>query len=128
MKTLDVPTLFDFHERAATETCVFCDIAAGRAPRKLVVEWGRALAIEPLHPVVPGHVLVIPKVHVPDATYDPSITAMVMMNAAQIARPPCNIITSAGAEATQTVFHLHVHIVPRRAGDGLQLPWGGPGC
>jgi histidine triad (HIT) family protein len=38
---------------------------------------------------------------------------------------PCNIITSVGAEATQTVFHLHLHVVPRRFGDGLALPWTG---
>ncbi len=36
---------------------------------------------------------------------------------------PCNLITSAGREATQTVFHLHIHVVPRRDGDGLALPW-----
>jgi histidine triad (HIT) family protein len=35
----------------------------------------------------------------------------------------CNIITSVGSAATQTVRHLHVHVVPRRRGDGLQLPW-----
>jgi histidine triad (HIT) family protein len=52
------------------------------------------------------------------------VTAAVMRRAAELATPPCNIITSAGTEATQTVFHLHVHIVPREAGDGLELPWG----
>jgi histidine triad (HIT) family protein len=48
-----------------------------------------------------------------------------MSAAAELATPPCNIITSAGSDATQTVFHLHLHVVPRRAGDGLALPWTG---
>ncbi len=50
-----------------------------------------------------GHILVIPNVHVADATEDPMVTAMVMECAALIASPPCNIITSAGLEATHSV-------------------------
>lgn len=46
-----------------------------------------------------------------------------MYRAAEIAPHPSNLITSAGAEATQSVFHLHVHIVPRGENDGLALPW-----
>jgi histidine triad (HIT) family protein len=48
-----------------------------------------------------------------------------MSRAAQWARTcgDANLITSVGSAATQTVFHLHVHVVPRRAGDGLALPW-----
>jgi histidine triad (HIT) family protein len=75
--------------------------------------------------VTDGHLLVVPTVHVRDATQDPGVTAFTMAAAAELAKEagPCNIITSAGAEATQTVFHLHLHIVPRREGDGLTLPW-----
>lgn len=82
--------------------------------------------MEPMHPVVQGHRLVIPRLHVADATTDPETTSYVMARAAVLANDlkPCNIITSVGKEATQTVFHLHVHVVPRRAGDGLTLPWG----
>lgn len=103
--------------------CVFCDIAQYKAPAKVIRRWALAVAFEPLNPVVDGHVLVIPVQHVADATEDPQVSAMVMNAAAQLATPPCNLITSAGAEATQTVRHLHVHIVPRAAGDGLALPW-----
>jgi histidine triad (HIT) family protein len=124
MGAVTQPSLFDAPPMVADQHgCPFCDIAHGRGPHELVCDWGHTMAIVPLNPVVPGHVIVIPKVHVPDATYDPNITAMTMMGAAQIARPQCNIITSAGIDATQTVFHLHVHVVPRRSGDGLKLPW-----
>lgn len=104
-------------------TCPFCDIASGRAPATVVREWATALAIVPLKPVVEGHVIVLPKAHVMDFTSDPTVTGMVMQRAAELAGHPSNLITSAGAEATQSVFHLHVHIVPRAANDGLALPW-----
>jgi histidine triad (HIT) family protein len=105
--------------------CVFCSIVAGSAPAAIVRRWDDAIAIVPLNPVTPGHVLMIPAEHVSDATVDPDVTAVAMRRAAELAEPPCNIITSAGAEATQSVAHLHVHIVPRRKGDGLALPWTG---
>jgi histidine triad (HIT) family protein len=67
--------------------------------------------------------LVVPTEHVTDALDDPRVTAFTMGAAATVAKGPCNFITSVGAEATQTVRHLHIHIVPRRQHDGLQLPW-----
>lgn len=106
--------------------CVFCKIVAGQAPATIVREWPESIAIAPLGPVVDGHVLVIPRVHAADAAEDPDITANTMYRAAEYARElgrPFNLITSAGREATQTVFHLHLHYVPRAAGDGLALPW-----
>jgi histidine triad (HIT) family protein len=108
------------------EPCVFCDIIAGRAPAEIFHEWDDALAIVPLNPVTEGHLLVIPKMHVADFGHDPYVSAAVMKRAAQLAASQwCNVITSRGKVATQTVFHLHVHIVPRREGDGLALPWTG---
>ena len=109
----------------ARVACTFCRIAAGKAPAEIVQEWEDALAFVPLNPVTPGHVLVIPRTHVPDATTVPAVTATTMTAAVEVARQcyPCNLITSAGREASQTVFHLHIHVVPRRAGDGLALPW-----
>jgi histidine triad (HIT) family protein len=103
--------------------CPFCNIINGHAPATIIEEWDDALAIEPLGPVVPGHVLVIPKQHVRDYLEDPDVTAATMRRAAGLGNRPSNIITSAGREATQTVLHLHLHIVPRAAGDGLALPW-----
>jgi histidine triad (HIT) family protein len=105
--------------------CVFCQIVAGEAPAEIVHENEVAVAFVPLGPVTPGHVLVVPRQHVEDALVNPAITATTMLVAAQVAQEsyPCNLITSAGHEASQTVFHLHIHVVPRRAGDGLALPW-----
>ena len=70
----------------------------------------------------------LPRVHVPDAGTDPDVTAAVMRRAAELMAEhgAANLITSRGAAATQTVFHLHVHVVPRRPGDGLMLPWSAP--
>ena len=107
-------------------SCAFCAIAAGRAPATVVREWPDALAILPRRGgVTEGHVLVLPRVHAADAGTDPAVTAAVMSRAAELMAelPAANLITSKGAPATQTVFHLHVHVVPRYPGDGLPLPW-----
>lgn len=108
-------------------SCVFCAIARNDAPAEIVHLDSQTMAIVPLNPVVAGHILVLPREHVADFTVRPSVTAAVMHTAAELAANigPCNLITSKGAEATQTVFHLHVHIVPRAAGDNLALPWTG---
>lgn len=109
--------------------CPFCEIATGRAPATVLTEWDDALVIVPIGPVVEGHVLVIPRTHVADFSEDPAVTATVMARAAEYAGRSdragraCNLITSQGREATQSVFHLHVHLVPRAADDGLALPW-----
>jgi histidine triad (HIT) family protein len=103
--------------------CPFCDFDG-----VVIRDHKSVLIVRPLNPVVPGHVLAIPKQHVVDALADPVIAAMTMAAAADYARGsvgPCNIITSVGPEATQTVFHLHLHVVPRRKDDGLHLPWTG---
>jgi len=104
-------------------SCVFCAIIAGTEPATVVRQWVDAIAIVPLNPVTDGHLLVIPTAHIRDASESPHIAGQAMARAGELARPPFNIITSAGAEATQTVFHLHLHIIPRLAGDGLALPW-----
>lgn len=106
-------------------SCVFCDILAGKAAADVVWAWPDAIAIRPLNPVVDGHFLVIPADHVEDFTTDPEVTAATVRRAAGLAARPSNLITSAGREATQSVLHLHVHIVPRERGDGLALPWTG---
>lgn len=109
--------------------CVFCDIVAGRAPAQWVVEpdhWPDAVAFVPLDPVVEGHVLVVPKAHVRDFAEDPEVYAATSRRAAELEHSlprPMNVITSRGREATQSVFHLHVHLVPRAMEDGLALPW-----
>jgi histidine triad (HIT) family protein len=108
------------------QPCPFCEINEGRAPATFVDEWSNAIAIVPLNPVVNGHILVIPKTHVPDFASDPTVSAATMHRAAQLMQStdrPMNLITSRGREATQSVFHLHLHLVPRAENDGLALPW-----
>lgn len=111
--------------------CVFCptnwpnlDILQGTD--------GKLIVISPLSPVTPGHVLVISADHTPSAAEDTGdhdayqVAADLMYIAAQWVRNhdiQANIITSIGPDATQTVMHTHVHVVPRRPDDGLVLPW-----
>jgi histidine triad (HIT) family protein len=126
--------------------CVFCiGPLAGNHSTPIIAEWPDTIAIEPLDPVTPGHLLVIPRVHVEDALTDGIVTGYVHQRAAELAGDlvagaaigffeylweavwndvgGVNIITSCGPAATQTVMHLHVHVVPRRLGDRLALPW-----
>ncbi|MFD3336120.1 HIT family protein [Streptomyces sp. NPDC058700] len=109
------------------EPCPFCEINTGRAPATFVHEWSDAIAIIPLNPVVDGHTLVIPKTHVTDFADDPDVSGATARRAAQLCRDldlmHANLITSRGVHATQSVFHLHLHLVPRAADDGLALPW-----
>ena len=104
-------------------SCVFCDIIVGKEPAEIVKRWNDAIAFVPLNPVVDGHVIVIPTTHVRDFTVNPVVSAKTMKAAAELAVAPSNIITSAGVEATQSVFHLNIHIVPRKENDKLALPW-----
>lgn len=110
--------------------CPFCEIVADRAPATILEDWNGAMAIKPRNPVTAGHTLIIPKVHVIDFAASVPISAMTMDYAARFVTEwypdtDVNVITSRGAAATQTVFHLHVHVVPRTDGDGLHLPWTG---
>lgn len=109
--------------RLVFAACPFCNIIYNDAPATILERWDDAIAIEPLGPVVPGHVLVIPLVHVEDYLDNPEVTAATFRRAAEFGNKPSNLITSAGREATQSVRHLHVHIVPRAENDGLALPW-----
>jgi histidine triad (HIT) family protein len=114
--------------------CPFCDIIGGLSPADTVREWDDAIAIVPLNPVTSGHTLVIPKTHVQSFFSSPDVSAATMRRAAEMLHGverhhdprDYNVITSAGPAATQTVMHLHVHLIPRQRGDGLALPWDVP--
>lgn len=115
-----------FPERVAKPGCPFCDIIAGHAPATVVQEWDDVIAITPRNPIVDGHTLVIPKSHVEDFAAAAHVASRTMSKASILAHRmggPMNLITSKGPEATQSVFHLHVHLVPRAVDDGLALPW-----
>lgn len=99
----------------------------------IVEKWmgGGVAIIRPLNPVTDGHVLVIHQDHDASAAVDIHSSRRAAMLMAVAADYVCskalqaNIITSIGADATQTVMHTHLHVVPRHTGDGLLLPWTG---
>jgi len=106
--------------------CAFC----GRVERgEYDYDDKYSVAFQPLRPVTPGHFLVIPRKHVASALESPLHASRAASLAAELARlmelESFNLITSAGVAATQTVMHQHWHVVPRREGDGLHLPWTG---
>jgi histidine triad (HIT) family protein len=112
----------------AEADCPFCAIIRGDAPPDgILANWGDCIALTPLNPVRLGHTLIIPTLHVEDALTMPTVTGLVFARAAEYAgwqgAHGYNLITSVGAVATQTVFHLHVHVLPRRPDDGVRLPW-----
>lgn len=117
---------FGTGELLRSPACPFCD-RVNRGEFKPAGDWA-VVSFEPLNPVASGHRLFLPRRHQENAGSDPPITGRVFEAAARWAterQVAFNLITSAGAAATQTVSHLHVHYVPRRAGDGLHLPWTG---
>lgn len=114
------------------DDCLFCRIVAGELPSTRVHEDDRVIAIMDIFPATRGHVLVIPRAHardvhdVPEA--DLAATALVAKRLAAravagLGADGVTIMQSNGAAAWQTVFHYHVHVIPRYDGDPLVLPW-----
>ncbi|MFI6689091.1 HIT family protein [Streptomyces sp. NPDC050485] len=110
--------------------CPFCAIVHDGAPAEIVRQWNDTIAIAPRSGgCTNGHLLVIPRGHVDDFTVDPVVSATTQHRAAELAAEiggQWNYVTSCGDAATQTVRHLHGHLLPRTAGDGLALPWTRP--
>jgi histidine triad (HIT) family protein len=123
-------------ERIDPKDCIFCKIVAGEAPAHRVHEDERTLAFMDLFPVADGHVLVIPKAHchnLLDAELDDlravGARSRSLARAIREVLSPDGIGTFQlnGAAAGQTVFHYHLHLIPRRAGDALQIHGRGRG-
>ena len=100
--------------------CVFCSIVSGDAPAEVVRVWPDAVAFVPLTPVVDDHMLVVPRAHVKDFTSDPDVSAVCMRRAAELAVSGQHVAVNVGAEAGQTVNHLHAHVWSCTGGD---MPW-----
>jgi histidine triad (HIT) family protein len=110
------------------ERCAFCEIVAGRIPATIVASDAHVVAFLDLRQFHPGHVLIIPRDHVPDirASDDAVIIAVARM-VARVARAVdrcfpgdgLSVWHSAGPGANQEVPHLHFHVHPRRIGDEL---------
>jgi histidine triad (HIT) family protein len=116
----------------ADPDCIFCKIVAGDLPARIVEEDERTLAFMDIAPATRGHVLVIPRAHSADllsvAPEDLSAVALAAQRVAQsvkerLGADGVNLLSSCGAVAWQTVFHFHVHVIPRYDGDPLRLPW-----
>jgi histidine triad (HIT) family protein len=114
------------------KNCEFCRIARGEQAARVVAETPEAIAFFPLRPVCLGHTIVIPKAHVRDLwAVDGLKTAQLMQvvinvgHAIRASLQPegLNLISSAGEAASQTVFHLHLHVVPRWSGDHMGKIW-----
>jgi len=112
--------------------CVFCKLVAKRIPASIVYEDEATLAFMDLGQVNPGHVLVACKAHADDIyALDEAQAAAVFRTAARVARavraafdpPGLSIYQANGTPAGQTVFHFHLHVLPRHDGDGMQLVW-----
>jgi histidine triad (HIT) family protein len=117
--------------------CDFCGIARGVLPALIVWESESMLAFFPAHPATRGHTLVVPREHVRDFLELPEplsveLTAAVLHVARAVQRSVqpdgMNVVTSAGRAASQTVFHLHVHVVPRWFDDAIGGFWPPPGA
>ena len=112
--------------------CLFCKIVAGEIPATVVAEDERTVAFMDINPATRGHVLVVPRAHAADlgAVPDEDLAA-VALAAGRMARRArdvlgadgVNLMNSWGSDAWQTVFHFHVHVIPRYKGDPLELPW-----
>jgi histidine triad (HIT) family protein len=118
---------------AGVGDCAFCAIARGDdASAEIVCEGEMWVAFFPLKPATPGHTLVIPREHVPDLwSADERLAAELMVAVVRVGRAireavtpaGMNLITSSGEVAEQTVYHLHLHVVPRYRDDGFDEIW-----
>ncbi len=112
--------------------CLFCRLAAGEIPSARVYEDALTIAFMDIGQVNPGHVLVATRRHAAtllDIT--PQEAAAVMQTAQRVASairevfdpPGITLLQANGREGDQTVFHFHMHVVPRHAQDGIGLTW-----
>lgn len=119
-------------DKNGTVECIFCAVASGAAPRHVVLEDERTVAFLDRNPATRGHTLVVPKLHarnlwtIDEPTFG-AVAAMVRAVAQLLLerlQPDGVTLFQANERAGwQDVFHLHVHVVPRYADDGLVLPW-----
>ncbi len=112
--------------------CIFCKIVAGELPARIVDEDALTLSFMDINPATRGHALVVPRRHARDLlSVDADDLAAVAAAAARLAgrmserlgATGVNLLNSCGAAAWQTVFHFHVHVIPRYEDDPLRLPW-----
>lgn len=117
---------------ASDPNCIFCKIVAGTIPCFKLYEDAATLAFLDINPVAPGHALVIPKNHAANLFDSLEVDlAAAMATARRVAiainktlQPAgLNLLQANGPSAGQSVFHLHLHIIPRAPGDELKMNW-----
>jgi histidine triad (HIT) family protein len=117
---------------AANPDCLFCKIVAGEVPSTRVHEDERTIAFMDINPATRGHLLVVPRAHSTDLLEiaDEDLEAVVRAGrmlaqrlSERLDADGVNLLNSCGSVAWQTVFHFHLHVIPRYGGDPLQLPW-----
>ncbi len=117
---------------ASDPDCLFCKIVAGDVPSLRVHEDDRTVAFMDISPATRGHLLVIPREHAADVhAIDPEDLKAVVVAAKGLAQrvrdklgaDGVNLLNSTGSVAWQTVFHFHMHVIPRYEDDPLRLPW-----
>jgi histidine triad (HIT) family protein len=116
----------------ADADCLFCGIVAGTIPSETIDSDERTVAFMDINPATAGHALVVPRRHSADLLEigedDLAATALAAQRLARrmkdvLGADGINLINACGAAAWQTVFHFHIHVVPRYEGDPLKLPW-----
>jgi histidine triad (HIT) family protein len=114
------------------EDCIFCMIVAGDAPAEIVDSDEHTIAFMDINPATPGHALVIPRRHsadlieISDTELERTTTAARRLASRMrdtLAPAGFNVLNACGSAAWQTVFHFHLHVIPRYDGDPLKLPW-----
>ena len=113
--------------------CIFCNVINGEIPCFKLYEDEHTLAFMDINPAHDGHALIVPKVHADDLlSIEPDSLAAVAMTARKVARAVdgtvkpegINLLQCNGEAAGQSVFHFHMHVLPRAAGDELKMNWG----
>jgi histidine triad (HIT) family protein len=116
----------------ADPDCIFCKIIAGELPSQIIDEDEHTIAFMDISPATRGHALVVPRNHAKDLLEISSEDLQATVVAAQrlarriserLGADGINLINSCGRAAWQTVFHFHIHVIPRYEGDPLELPW-----
>ncbi len=119
------------------EDCLFCGIVAGEVPAQIVDSDEHTVAFMDINPATRGHALVVPRAHSADLTEvsdddlaRTTVAARRLADRIRAALAPdgFNLLNSCGSAAWQTIFHFHLHVIPRYDDDPLKLPWvPGPG-
>jgi histidine triad (HIT) family protein len=115
-----------------TENCLFCGIVAGTIPAEQIAETERAIAFMDINPATRGHLLVVTREHAtdlresaPEDLIGATLLAQSLVGRVveRLGADGANLLSCIGPDAWQSVFHTHLHVIPRYKDDPLVLPW-----